>query len=50
MSELPRLGKLPPDIFDSIIYPNLGAYDSKVIVKPKHGVDFGVIELNEKRS
>ncbi len=48
MSELPKLGKLPPDVFDEIIYPNLGAHDLKVIVKPRHGVDFGVVELNER--
>ncbi|MEM3832372.1 MAG: AIR synthase family protein [Thermoprotei archaeon] len=48
MGELPKLGKLPPDIFDEIIYPNLGSTDLSVIVGPRHGVDFGVVELNER--
>jgi hydrogenase maturation factor len=47
MSELPRLGKLPPDVFDEVIYPNLGLVGSEVLVKPKHGVDVGVVNLGD---
>jgi len=48
MSELPKLGKLPPDVFDEVIYPHLGIEDPNVIVKPQHGVDFGVVDLGDK--
>lgn len=48
MSELPRLGKISPDFFNKIIYPKLGKKDSSVIVKPQHGVDFGVVDLGGK--
>ncbi|HID90775.1 TPA: AIR synthase [Candidatus Bathyarchaeota archaeon] len=46
--ELPRLGKLPPDVFDEVIFPHLGARDDSVVVRPRHGVDFGVIEIGER--
>ncbi|MEM0003713.1 MAG: AIR synthase family protein, partial [Thermoproteota archaeon] len=47
MSELPRLGKLPPDVFEEVIYPNLGLVGSEVLVKPNHGVDVGVVSLGD---
>ena len=47
MNELPRLGKLPPDVFDEVIYPNLGLVGPEVLVKPKHGVDVGVVSLED---
>jgi len=47
MNELPRLGKLPPDVFDEVIYPNLGLVGPEVLVKPKHGVDVGVVSLGD---
>lgn len=45
MDKLPDLGKIHPEFFNRIIYPHLGKADPDVIVKPQHGVDFGVIDL-----
>lgn len=45
MEKLPTLGKIHPEFFNKVIYPRLGKADSSVIVKPQHGVDFGVIDL-----
>jgi len=42
---LPALGKVPPEFFNRVIYPKLGADDPALIVKPQHGVDFGVVAL-----
>lgn len=46
--KLPELGKISPDFFNRVIYPKLGYDDAKVILKPHHGVDFGVIDLKDK--
>ncbi len=48
MEKLPELGKIHADFFERVIYPRLGKKDSSVIVKPQHGVDFGVIGFGEK--
>ncbi|RJO64506.1 MAG: AIR synthase [Candidatus Omnitrophota bacterium] len=45
--KLPALGKIPPEFFNKVIYPKLGAKDNSVLVKPQHGVDFGVIALGK---
>jgi hydrogenase maturation factor len=45
---LPALGKIHSEFFDRIIFPRLGADDPGVLVKPQHGVDFGVIDLGEQ--
>jgi hydrogenase maturation factor len=45
MEKLPELGKVHPEFFRKIIYPKLGKTDPSVIVKPQHGVDFGVVEM-----
>ena len=42
---LPALGKIPPEFFDRVIYPRLGAPRPDVIIGPRHGVDYGVIRL-----
>ncbi len=42
------LGKIDEKFFNEVIYPRLGAEDDKVIVKPQHGVDFGVVDFGEK--
>ncbi|MBE9391763.1 AIR synthase family protein [Fervidicoccus fontis] len=42
-----KLGKLPNDIFDRIIYPNIGLLRDNVMVRPKHGVDVGVFDIGE---
>ena len=47
MSKLPPLGKIPPEFFNKVIYPKLGKDDSSIIVKPQHGVDFGVVDLGD---
>ncbi len=41
------MGKLKPEIFNEVIYPNLGAFDSSIIVGPRHGVDFRVVEVGD---
>lgn len=46
-SELPELGKLPPEVFEEVIYKNLGKERKEVAVPPRSGVDFGVIELKD---
>ena len=46
--ELPELGKIHPGFFNKHIFSKLGADDRSVIVKPRHGVDFGVINLGDK--
>ncbi len=46
-SNLPELGKLPPEMFEEIIYRNLGKIRKEVVVPPRSGVDFGVIEFGE---
>lgn len=48
MEKLPALGKIHPEFFNKVIYPRLGKKDKTVIVKPQHGVDFGVIDLGDK--
>lgn len=48
MKRLPKLGKIPPEFFNRVIYPRLGKPDSSVVVKPQHGVDFGVVKLGNK--
>lgn len=45
---LPELGKLKASIFKEVIFPNLGAKDESVIVKPTHGVDVGVVDLGNR--
>ena len=43
------LGKIGRDVFDKIIYPNLGKMREEVIVPPRNGVDVGVIDLGDGR-
>jgi hydrogenase expression/formation protein HypE len=40
-----NLGKIGAEFFDSVIYPNLGADRDDVALGPRHGVDFGVIDV-----
>lgn len=44
-NQLPDVGKISPEIFDELIYPNLGARSDLVLVAPKHGVDIGVVDI-----
>ncbi|MFA4906153.1 MAG: AIR synthase family protein [Candidatus Margulisiibacteriota bacterium] len=45
--KLPELGKIHPAFFDKVIFPRLGAKDPSVILGPRHGVDYGVVKLND---
>jgi len=42
------LGKIDRAVFEEIIYPNLGAERGDVTVGPRHGVDFGVLDVGGK--
>ncbi len=44
-SELPAVGKISSEIFEQLIFPNLGAANRAVLVGPQHGVDVGVVDL-----
>lgn len=44
-NRMPPLGKIPPEIFDEIIYPNLGAKNPGLLVGPYHGVDCAIVEI-----
>lgn len=46
--KLPELGKIHPEFFNRVIYPHLGNPDKTILVKPQHGVDFGVVDLGDK--
>jgi hydrogenase maturation factor len=43
--KLPELGKIHPEFFDRVIYPRLGAKDKKIVIGPRHGVDYGVLKI-----
>ena len=45
MTDMPEIGKISPEIFDEIIFPNLGKKSKNVVVGPQHGVDIGVVDL-----
>jgi len=42
------MGKVPPEVFRSVILPHLGASDGRVLVGPQHGVDVGIVEIGDK--
>jgi hydrogenase expression/formation protein HypE len=42
---MPDPGKIDSAFFDAVIRPNLGADREDVALGPKHGVDFGVIDV-----
>jgi len=48
VSELPRIGKISPEIFNELIYPRLGAKSQAVLVGPQHGVDVAIVEIGDK--
>jgi hydrogenase expression/formation protein HypE len=43
--ELPAVGKISAEIFEQLIFPNLGAASKAVLVGPQHGVDVGIVDL-----
>jgi len=45
--KLPELGKIHPEFFDKVIYPHLGAKDKSIVIGPKHGIDYGVIKVDQ---
>ncbi|MCK9432252.1 MAG: AIR synthase family protein [Candidatus Omnitrophica bacterium] len=47
-NKLPPLGKVPPDFFNRNIYPKLGYPDPSILVGPRNGVDFGVLDLGDR--
>jgi hydrogenase maturation factor len=48
-NQLPDVGKISPEIFDEMIYPNLGAKSDRILVGPRHGVDIGVVDIGEDK-
>lgn len=46
--KIPKIGKMPKEFFDEVIYPNLGDEDDAIEIVPQHGVDFGVVRVGEK--
>jgi len=46
--ELPRIGKLTPDLFNEIIFPKTGAPSYELVVGPKHGFDAAVLKVGDK--
>lgn len=46
--KLPALGKIHPQFFNTVIFPRLGATSSATLIGPRHGVDFGAIEVGGK--
>jgi len=47
--ELPDIGKVSREIFDTIILPHLGRKRREVLVGPQHGVDVGVVDIGGGR-
>lgn len=45
---LPSIGKIGKEVFDELIYPNLGKRRKTVILGPQHGVDAAAISLGDK--
>jgi hydrogenase expression/formation protein HypE len=48
-NELPVVGKISPEIFSEIIYPQLGRPRKELLVGPQHGVDAGILDLGNGR-
>jgi len=44
---MPDRGKIDTETFDSVIAPHLGADREDVTIGPQHGVDFGVLSVEE---
>lgn len=45
---MPAYGKVDGTFFDEHIYPHLGAEREEVVLGPQHGVDFGVVDLDDR--
>ena len=44
-AELPRIGKISPEIFDEVFFPRLGRHSPNILVGPQLGVDVGGVDL-----
>ena len=47
MEGVNSLGKVPRDVFQEVIYRELGRPDESVVLGPRFGVDFGVLRLGD---
>ena len=45
----PHPGKVSAEVFEKIVFPNLGARREEVLVAPQHGVDVGVVDIGGGR-
>ncbi|MGO8683944.1 MAG: AIR synthase family protein [Thermoleophilia bacterium] len=45
MPTLPTIGKISPDVFSALIYPQLGSPRPEVLVGPQSGVDVAIVDL-----
>lgn len=43
-----RLGKMPPEVLESIVFGRLGVLDPRVLVKPKIGEDAAIIDFGDR--
>jgi hydrogenase expression/formation protein HypE len=44
-AQLPDIGKVSSEILDEIVLPQLGRQRPEVLIKPRHGVDVGIVDL-----
>lgn len=47
-AKLPDIGKISHEVFEELIYPNLGARRESVLVPPQSGVDVGIVEIGDQ--
>lgn len=45
---MPEYGKVDGDFLERVVYPRLGADRDEVYLGPRHGVDFGVVEIGSQ--
>jgi len=48
MAKLPEIGKISAEVFNELIFPQLGAKRPEILVGPQHGVDVGIVEIGNK--
>ncbi len=46
-AKFPAVGKVSPEFFDEVIYPNLGSHRPDVLVAPQHGIDCGIVRIGD---
>jgi len=49
LPNIPQYGKITKSFFDTVIYPNLGAKNGKILVGPSLGVDTCVIRIGKNQ-